>query len=234
MIIFTTWMRVNAINSAILTTAHKPSRRAKPLSITSLPSVRAEAPLRNFISNTRRLAAIHGSAPMIPIVSSRRGAMQNNDAPSSSFKGSVNRRALLLRLQPSRPFSRCCSDRNASPKVPWGPHSTGAGALASQTAVSQSALVCRRMFLRMSRLRSLSLGGALALICCAPCVNAQYSGRERKEQSTATQSIQTCETPTNRSGGNPGRTTSTTKSQSPFSNGRNAKWNSRDDILLYR
>ena len=77
------------------------------------------------------------------------------------------------------------------------------------------------MFLPMSRRRSLSLGGALALICCAPCVKAQYAGRERKEQSTATQSIQTCEAPTNRPGGNPGRTTSTTKSQSPFSNGRN-------------
>lgn len=74
----------------------------------------------------------------------------------------------------------------------------------------------------MSHLRSLSLGGALALICCAPCVRAQYAARPRKEQSTtATQSIQTCEAPTNRPGGNTGRATSTTKNQSPFSNGRN-------------
>lgn len=66
----------------------------------------------------------------------------------------------------------------------------------------------------MSYLRCLSLGGSLALI---------FGGAHAQNRSstTRTQSTQTCEAPANGPGGNPGRATSTTKSQSPFANRRN-------------
>jgi hypothetical protein len=54
--------------------------------------------------------------------------------------------------------------------------------------------------------------GALILVCG----NAQ-----NRSSTTRTQSVQTCEATTNQPGGNPGRTTPTTKSQSPFANRRN-------------